>query len=233
MGTLGTGTDLAYFLRNDVVRGCQFYGLARPANGAAVHGITAPIILDCIFDGIDDPVYVEAQSTPYQSVRVDYDHMIVQGCTFRDYKFGVTMRQADPAVALKSWSVKGNHFYSRAGTHRTEGAAMVILTAVTDPALAVQRAIIEDNVAVHMDGSIGTPGLAGGTCFLWCFTEGGGTKVAKNIVIRNNVIDLRDSVYLTLNDVTPQATCFENETITGNIMADGTSMDTNLSVAVL
>ncbi len=104
---------------------------------------------------------------------------------------------------------------------------------MTDAAKACERVIIEDNVAVHMDGSIGTPGLAGGTCFIWGFAEGGGTKVAKNVVIRNNVVDLRDSVYLALNDVAPQATCFENETITGNIMADGTSMDTNLSLAVL
>lgn len=233
MGTQGAGSNIGYFLRNDIVRGCQFYNLKRPANESAVHGVTAPIVLDCIFDGIDDPVYVEAQSAPYQSERVDYDHMIVQGCTFRDYKFGVTMRQADPAVALKSWSVRGNHFYSRAGTHRTEGVALAILTAVTDAAKACERVIIEDNVAVHMDGSIGTPGLAGGTCFLWGYSEGGGTKVAKNVVIRNNVVDLRDSVYLALNDVAPQASCIENETITGNIMADGTSMDTNLSLLVL
>ena len=233
MGTQGTGTEIGYFLRNDVVRDCQFYGLARPANGSAVHGVTAPIILNCTFDGIDDPVYTEAQGTPYQSVTVDYDHLVVQGCTFRDYKFGVTFRQAKPNTRVKTLSIRDNHFFSRNGVHRTDGIPIVMLTALTDDTLCLERLIIENNVAMHMDGSIGVSGLNGGTSFIWSFNENGGTKLAKWVVIRNNVIDLRDSVYLSLNDVAPQATCIEAQTITGNIMMDGTSMDTNLSLLVL
>lgn len=234
MGTLGTGTELGYPLRNDVVRDCQFYGLGRPAGGSAVHGVTAPIILNCTFDGIDDPVYTEAQGWPYQSVTADYDHLVVQGCTFRDFKFGVTFRQAKPNTQVKSLSIKDNHFFSRNGVHRTDGIPIVMLTALTDANLCLERLIIENNVAMHMDGSIGASGAVGGTSFIWCSDDqAGGTKLARWVVIRNNIVDLRDGVYLSLNDISPQATCIEAETITGNIMMDGTSMDTNLSLLVL
>jgi hypothetical protein len=233
MGSQGATASLGYLLRNDVVRDCQFYGLERPANGSAVHGVTAPIILNCIFDGIDDPVYTEAQGFPYQSVTAAYDHLVVQGCTFRDYKFAVTFRQAKPASSVKSLSIRDNHFYSREGIHRTEGIAIVMLTAVEDPLLALERLIIENNVAMHMDGHFSNDGTSGGTCFIWSDTEGGGIKLARNVVIRNNVIDLRDSIYLSVNDVVPQATCIETQTITGNIMADGTSMDAHLSLLQL
>ena len=231
VGTQGAGSNLGLFLRTDIVRGCQFYNLPRPAGGHAVHGVTAPIIEDCIFDGIDDPVYWEPQGPP--ATRVDYDHFVLKGCVFRDYKFAVVLRQSAPVSVVKSLVIRDNFFYSRAGTHRTEGVAIALLTAVTDPNLAIERIVIENNSAMHMDGSIGVSGLAGGTCFLWGYPEAGGLKICKNIVIRNNMIDLRDGVYLSLNDVSPQATSFVNETISGNVMADGTSMDTNLSLAVL
>lgn len=234
VGTQGAGSNLGIFLQTDIVRGCQFYNLPRPAGGYAVHGVTAPIIEDCIFDGIDDPVYVEAQGPPgHPTVRVDYDHILVKGCVFKDYKFGVTLRQATPNVTVKSFTVKDNYFYSRPGTHRVEGAAIALLTQVTVAALACERVLIENNVAMHIDGSIGASGPVGGTCFIWVNHEGVGTELADNIVVRNNLIDFRDGPYLSLNDIAVPADSFNNETITGNIMADGTSMDTNLSLAVL
>lgn len=235
MGTQGAGTNLGIFLRNDIVRGCQFYNLPRPAGGQAMHGVTAPIIEDCVFEGIDDPVYVEAQGPPgHPNNRVDYDHILIKGCVFKDYKFGVTLRQATPTVAVKSFIVKDNLFYSRAGSHRQNGVGIVLMSQVTVAANSCERIIIEGNTAMHMDGSLGDALPTGGTCFVWVSHDGNlGTELADNVVIRNNIVDLRNSIYLALNDLPNPASSFNNETITGNIMADGTSMDANLSLAVL
>lgn len=103
---------LGYFLRNDVVRNCSFYNLTAGGTGfTVVHGVTAPIVQDCQFDGVDDCVYLEAQGNP----AVDYDHLLVTGCTFRNHRFAVLVRQRVPVTPLLSAIVENNRFYSRHG----------------------------------------------------------------------------------------------------------------------
>lgn len=232
MGTAGNGTRLGYFIRNDVVRNCTFYNMKAANTGfAVVHGVTAPIVQDCLFDGVDDCVYMEPQGNP----AIDYDHLLVTGCVFRDHRFAVLVRQASPVTPLLSVIVENNHFYSRHGTHRAE-AAIAMLTQLTaeGEAQALQRLIIRNNIALHLDGVVDTSEGAG-TVFLWINPDQtpSVTKFCRNLMIIDNLIDYRNSQHLTINDIFNPAGSYTSSTINGNLMADGTNLDAFLSASTL
>lgn len=239
VGQNGDGAGNPFFTAgNDIVTNCQFSDMKATETGFSVcHGVTAPVVQNCYFERVDDCIYFEPQAPPNQSVRVDYGKLIIEGNVFRDARFAVIFRQASPAKAVSQLYIKGNNssLTSAKGDYRT-GAFLVVLTGGNTP--AVKSIIMKDNNVGFEDGYMYD---ASRDHFLWMNPESGAslnTEVIENLVMTDNIIDLRGSdilpfSFVTLNDhrqiYNTGDDFIGNVTIERNITSRGYDMNTDIA----
>jgi hypothetical protein len=234
----GEGNPL-FTAGSDIVTNCQFQDMKASETGFSVcHGVTAPVVQNCYFEGVDDCVYFEVQSPPTQSVRVDYGRLLVQDNVFQDSRFAIILRQSSPAKALGQLMVKGNTSIQRLPAGDYRNASFVVVLTGGD-SFAAKSVVIKDNNVGYEEGLMYD---AGRDHFLWMSYESGSStnlEVIENLVMCDNIVDLRgyagfvSTPFVVLNDHRRTFNAADdfigNATIYRNITSRGFDMDNFLT----